>query len=151
METSEHNVEILKLFSEIISQTINEIDSFQIIYLNKEKKETRLTIGKDILIIHVVGYKEECSMKDIIHATGLPNSTATRRVGYLVKKQLLIRRISKKDKRKTIIKLTRNGRKAFSSFFDYISHIFEEPLKIIKEKDKELIIQIFKILLKKKV
>ena len=151
METTEHNVEILKLFSEIISQTINEIDSFQITFFDKENKENHLNIGKDILIIHIVGYKEECSMKDIIQATGLPNSTATRRVGYLVEDNLLIRRISKKDKRKTIIKLTRKGRKVYSSFFDYVTQKFEEPLQIIKEKDKEVLIKIFKILLKKKI
>ena len=148
METSVHNIEIIKLFSEIISQTINDIDSFQVPYLDEENNETQLNIGKDILIIHVVGYKKDCSMKDIIQATGLPNSTATRRVGYLVKKNLVTRRISKKDKRKTILKLTRNGRKSFSSFFDYITRKFEESLHIIKEKDKELLIKIFKNLLK---
>jgi DNA-binding MarR family transcriptional regulator len=87
-------------------------------------------------------------MKDIIIATGLPNSTATRRVGYLVKNNLVIRKISKKDKRKTILKLTGNGRSSFSSFFDYIIQKFEEPLQIINEKEKEVLVRIFKTLLK---
>ena len=151
METSAHNIEILKLFSEIISQIIYEIDGFQVPYYDKENKEIPLNIGKDILIIHVVGYKKDCAMKDIIHATGLPNSTATRRVGYLVKKNLVIRKISNKDKRKTILKLTQNGRKSFSSFFDYVTQKFEEPLQKIKEKDKELLIKIFKNLIKYKI
>ena len=148
METSAHNIEILKLFSEIISQTINDIDSFQVPYLDEENNETQLNIGKDILIIHVVGYKKDCSMKDIIQATGLPNSTATRRVGYLVKKNLVIRRISKKDKRKTILKLTRNGRKCFSFFFDFMAQKFEASLQEINEKEKEVLIRIFRTLLK---
>ena len=148
METSPLNIEILKLFSEIISQTINEIDGFQVPYLDNENNETQLNIGKDILIIHVIGSKIECSMKDIIIATGLPNSTATRRVGYLVKNNLVIRKISKKDKRKTILKLTRNGRRSFSFFFDYIIEKFKEPLQIINEKEKEVLIKIFKTLLK---
>jgi DNA-binding MarR family transcriptional regulator len=116
--------------------------------LLKSYNETQLNIGKDILIIHVIGSKIDCSMKDIIIATGLPNSTATRRVGYLIKNNLVIRKISKKDKRKTILKLTRNGRKSFSLFFDYFTQKFEETLQMINEEEKEILIKIFKTLLK---
>lgn len=148
METSPLNMEILKLFSEIISQTINEIDDFQVPYLDNENNETQLNIGKDILIIHVIGSKIDCSMKDIIIATGLPNSTATRRVGYLVKINLVIRKTSKKDRRKTILKLTKNGRSSFSFFFDYIIKKFKESLQVITEEEKEILVKIFKTLLK---
>jgi DNA-binding MarR family transcriptional regulator len=147
MDTSTPNIQILKLFSEIIAQTINEIDSFQITHLDKDNNETQLNIGKDILIIHDIGSKIDCSMKDIIIATGLPNSTATRRVGYLIEKDLLLRKISKKDKRKTILKLTKNGRKAFSLFFDYFTQKFEKILKMINEEEKEVLIKIFKSLM----
>lgn len=148
METSPLNMEILKLFSEIISQTINEIDDFQVPYLDNENNETQLNIGKDILIIHIIGSKIDCSMKDIIIATGLPNSTATRRVGYLVKINLVIRKTSKKDRRKTILKLTKNGRSSFSFFFDYIIKKFKESLQVITEEEKEILVKIFKTLLK---
>ena len=84
MKALRSNIEILKLFSEIIAQIINEIDCFQIPSLDNNINEIQLNIGKDILIIHAIGSKMDCSMKDIIMATGLPNSTATRRVGFLV-------------------------------------------------------------------
>jgi DNA-binding MarR family transcriptional regulator len=146
MDTPTLNIAILKLFSEIITQTINEIDSFQIDHLDKDNNETQLNIGKDILIIHIIGSKMDCSMKDIIIATGLPNSTTTRRVGFLVENDLVLRKKSKKDKRKTILKLTKNGRKSFSLFFDYITQKFEETLQMINEKEKEVLIKIFQSL-----
>lgn len=147
MDKSTLNIDILKLFSEIIAQTINEIDSFKINYLDKANNETQLNIGKDILVIHAIGSKMDCSMKDIITATRLPNSTATRRVGYLVEKDLVLRKTSKKDKRKTILKLTKNGRKSFSLFFDYFTKKFEKVFQMINEAEKELLIKIFKNLM----
>ncbi len=147
MDITPPNIEILKLFSEIITQIINEIDSFQITHLDKENNEIQLIIGKDILIIHAIGSKEDCSMKDIIIATELPNSTATRRVGFLIENDLVLRRLSKKDKRKTILKLTKNGRKSFSLFFDYFTKKFEKVFQMINEAEKELLIKIFKNLM----
>lgn len=147
MDKSTPNIEILKLFSEIIAQTINEIDSFKINYLDKDNNETQLNIGKDILVIHAIGFKMDCSMKDIITATRLPNSTATRRVGYLVEKDLVLRKTSKKDKRKTILKLTKNGMKSFSLFFDYFTQKFEVTLQLINEEEKKVLVKIFKSLM----
>lgn len=147
IDTSTLNIKILKLFSEIIAQIINEIDIFQITHLDKDNNETQLKIGKDILVIHAIGSKIDCSMKDIIIATGLPNSTATRRVGYLIENNLILRKISKKDKRKTILKLTKNGRRSFSLFFDYFTQKFEEILQMINKEEKEVLLKIFKSLL----
>ena len=147
MDASPMNIEILKLFSEIIAQTINDIDNFQIPQLDINNNEFQLSIGKDILIIHSIGSKSECSMKDIIVATGLPNSTATRRVRFLLENGLVMKKTSKNDRRKTIIKLTKSGRKAFSLFFDYITHKFEKMFQMINDKEKEILIKTFKNLL----
>lgn len=138
------DIEILKLFSEIISKTINEIDSFQISLLNGKNEHNTITIGRDILIIHVIGSKLDCSMKDIIIATGLPNSTATRRVGFLVENGLVIRKKSRIDRRKAILRLSKSGKRSFSLFFDYISHKFKEILKKSDQAEKERLIKVFK-------
>ena len=143
MKTSRFNIEILKSFSEIIAQTINEIESFQIPILNDYGDNAQMDIGKDILVIHAIGSKMDCSMKDVIVATGLPNSTATRRVGHLVENNLVIRRTSKKDKRKTILKLTKNGKKSFSLFFDYFSQKFHDSLQVLNDDEKKAVIKFF--------
>ena len=147
MNATRPDIEIFKLFSEIISKIINEIDSFQVFLLNEKNELYPITIGRDILIIHVIGSKLDCSMKDIIIATGLPNSTATRRVGYLIENKLVIRKQSRIDKRRAILRLTRSGKKCFSSFFDYISQKFEGILRDRDQAEKERLIKVFKSLL----
>ncbi len=147
MDESILNLQILKLFTELISQTMNEIDAFHIHFQEKDSPESQLNVGKDILIIHAIATKDNCSMKDIITATGMPNSTATRRVGFLASTGFLMRRISKTDKRKTILKLTKTGKKALLEFFDYMTKKFEKTLEFLDQNEKEVIIKCFNNLL----
>lgn len=77
-------------------------------------KFENLKIGRLIFIINFIGYRKECTMKDIRNYLNVQASTATRQVDKLVNELALVNRItSEDDRRNVILTLTEKGWKVY--------------------------------------
>ncbi len=137
------DIEICQIFSKIITQIFKDID--EIFYISKDStnKEIRNKIGSDIFIIHLIGLRKDIIMKDIVDMIGLPNSTATRRIEYLVGLKLVKRVKSKEDHRKINLRLTREGRKLSLKYFEYISSKFKNIFTKFSISERQFLKDIF--------
>jgi len=90
-----------------------------------------MKIGRLIFIINYIGYKKECSMKDVIDYLNIKPSTATRQVDKLVDKLKLVeRKESISDRRLVILQLTKLG----NDIYLYHKKISEIPASAINER-----------------
>ena len=69
-----------------------------------------LKIGRLIFIINYIGYRQECTMRDIREYLNIQPSTATRQLDKLVNDLKLVQRVSsEKDRRNVILELADLG------------------------------------------
>ena len=75
-----------------------------------------MKIGRLIFIINYIGYRKQCTMKDIIDYLNTKPSTATRQLDKLVNELKLVTREQPSDDRRFVaLKLTRLGEEVYNS------------------------------------
>jgi DNA-binding MarR family transcriptional regulator len=86
-------------------------------------------IGSGIFVLHIIGSKPECIMKDIVDSLNLGASTATRQVDSLVKEGLIVRSSSDTDRRKVLLTLTNEGNLVYKRFKNHLILVMRTILK----------------------
>ncbi len=136
------DIEICSNFSNIITKIFKDIDEITYISNDPSFNEKRYKISSDIFIIHLLSSKKDCIMKDIVNTIGLPNSTASRRVEYLVGLGLIKRVLSKLDHRKVKLRLTKEGRKLSRKYFEYIYNTLNTIFKTFSISERQFLNEI---------
>ena len=88
-----------------------------------------MKIGRLIFVINYIGFKGECTMKEIRDYLNVKPSTATRQIDKLVEDLLLVQRVtSDSDRRNVLIKLTDEGRKVYNHHKDVQEKMIQKLL-----------------------
>jgi len=100
----------------------------------------------EIAIIRIISEKEEVIIKDILEVLKLPKSTLTSIIDRLEKRNLIVRAISKRDRRSYKLELTEEGKIAQDEHIKFEEEVYgkimisldtseerEELLKLIRK------------------
>ena len=100
----------------------------------------------EIAIIRIISEKEEVIIKDILEVLKLPKSTLTSIIDRLEKRNLIVRAISKRDRRSYKLELTEKGKIAQDEHIKFEEEVYgniivsldtyeerEELLKLIRK------------------
>ena len=100
----------------------------------------------EIAIIRIISEKEEVIIKDILEVLKLPKSTLTSIIDRLEKRDLIVRAISKRDRRSYKLELTEKGKIAQDEHIKFEEEVYgkimisldtyeerEELLKLIRK------------------
>ncbi|MBD3408307.1 MAG: MarR family transcriptional regulator [Candidatus Lokiarchaeota archaeon] len=121
---TEQNDGILNLFTRVVLNLTRIIETFE---FDGNK------LGNTVFLIDYLHHNQNCSMTDISQEIILTPSTVTRQIDKLVDWKLASRKVSKEDRRKVVVKLTRKGEQAYKKFYDLrmgnISKILENMTK----------------------
>ena len=129
---TQRETELMQLFTMVAMKLTSRI----VDYSYQDMK-----IGRLIFIINYIGYKEQCTMKDIIDYLNTKPSTATRQLDKLVNDLKLVSREQTSDDRRFVsLKLTKLGKEVYESH-TAMSLI---PASILNEKFSEKEIAIMK-------
>jgi Transcriptional regulators len=112
-----------------------QIDEFNILwhrmlfessYKDIESKYTRIKglSDNEISIIRIISEKEEVIIRDILEILNIPKSTLTNMIDRLEKRNLIMRSISKRDRRSYKLELTEEGKKAQEEHIKFEEEIY---------------------------
>ncbi|ABR35604.1 MarR family winged helix-turn-helix transcriptional regulator [Clostridium beijerinckii] len=112
-----------------------QIDEFNILwhrmlfessYKDIEAKYTRIKglSDNEISIIRIISEKEEVIIRDILEILNIPKSTLTNMIDRLEKRNLIMRSISKRDRRSYKLELTEEGKKAQEEHIKFEEEIY---------------------------
>jgi len=102
---SEKKEDVTQLFMLFIMALTRDVNDFQY----KELK-----IGRLIFIINYIGYRKECTMKDIREYQNVKASTATKQLDKLVDMKIVQRISSENDRRNVLLTLTSLGHEIYA-------------------------------------
>ena len=117
-------------------------------YKDIESKYSRIQglSTNEIAIIRIISEKEEVIIKDILEILNLPKSTLTSIIDRLEKRNLIVRAISKRDRRSYKLELTEEGKIAQDEHIKFEEEVYgkimvsldtyeerEELLKLIRK------------------
>ncbi len=128
---------IMSLFEEIDNKLLKTIK----INMNNYEK---LTLA-EANALYVIGTQEPKTMKQIAEALGVAVSTPTRTIDRLVKKELVNRAVSTKDRRQLLIEVTPEGREILAEMDDECLMVIR---KMVENLENEEIESLNKILFK---
>lgn len=95
--------------------------------------------------IFVHGYTTQKSLADFWNVS---EAAINRQVGIMIKKGLVLKKINKKDLRKTEIHLTPNVKKMIHTIYPQMDTFLEEKFKKLSQKDREEIVLSFEKIIK---
>jgi DNA-binding MarR family transcriptional regulator len=99
---------------------------FESSYKDIEAKYTRIKglSDNEISIIRIISEKEEVIIRDILEILNIPKSTLTNMIDRLEKRNLIMRSISKRDRRSYKLELTEEGKKAQEEHIKFEEEIY---------------------------
>jgi len=103
-------------------------------------------IGSGIFVLSIIASQSECIMKNIVESLNLIPSTATRQVDSLVAEGLILRSMSKTDRRKIVLTLTTKGKKVYKRFEDHLTFVMRNTLESYSSDKINLALEILHVI-----
>ena len=96
---------------------------------------------KELVIVYLIGQRENINMSEIAASLDAPLSTLTNVVNGLVKKKILSREHSIEDRRVVNVFLNEKGRTAYKTILDQKKNISQKVLAQFDDKTQDLFIR----------
>lgn len=106
-------------------------------YLNEELKQYNVNVG-DISYLYCLYYQDNVTQENIAKRLNVNEATVTRAINRLENKNFVKRTLNTEDKRKKMIKLTKDGLKISNLISIRQKELEEKIIKNYSKEDQEL-------------